>query len=84
MAWARRQWSNGSPLQIFDTMNVAALDEAFLTRNCLVHNGGRVSSALARHTRRQVGEPITFDAGVLAPMLRPKRDLAGALSALKY
>ena len=32
---------------IFDGTNSAKLDEAFLTRNCLVHNGGRVSSALA-------------------------------------
>jgi hypothetical protein len=69
---------------IFGTMNVAALDEAFLTRNCLVHNGGRVSSDLARHTRRRIGEPITFDAGAIAPMLKPMRDLAGVLSALKY
>ena len=69
---------------IFDTMDVATLDEAFLTRNCLVHNGGRVSTALALQTQRPVGEPISFDARVLAPMLNPMRELAGALGALKF
>lgn len=69
---------------IFDGMDAAKFDEAFLTRNCLVHNGGRVSSALAGHTRRPVGAPIEFDAGVLGPMLKPIRDLADALGALHF
>lgn len=69
---------------IFDGMDAAKFNEAFLTRNCLVHNGGRVSSALAGHTRRPVGAPIEFDAGVLGPMLKPMRDLADALGALHF
>ena len=80
---ADRDSDLSSVRRIFDVMDFAKLDEAFLTRNCLVHNGGRASGALARHTQRQVGEPITFGAGVLGPMLKPMRDLAGALGALQ-
>lgn len=68
--------------QIFERMDVAKLNEAFLTRNCLVHNGGRVSSALAGHAGRSVGVPIEFEAGLLGPMLKPMRDLADTLGAL--
>lgn len=69
---------------IFDATDGAKLDEAFLTRNCLVHNGGRVSSALARHTLRRAGDPITFESGTLGPLLEPMRALAGELSALRF
>ena len=69
-------------MRIFEDMDSAKLDEAFLIRNCLVHNGGRVSSALARHTRRPVGVLIEFEAGLLGPILKPMRDLADTLGAL--
>lgn len=68
--------------RVFEDMDCPKLDEAFLIRNCLVHNGGRVSSALARHTQRPVGVLIEFDAGLLGPILKPMRDLADAFGAL--
>lgn len=75
-----KDWSD--VMRVFDEMDCAKLDEAFLIRNCLVHNGGRVSSALARHTRRPVGMLIEFEAGLLGPILKPMRDLADTLGAL--
>lgn len=56
-------------------------DEAFLTRNCLVHNGGRVSTPLARFTKQPVGELIVFRDGV-SPLLKPMAKLAGHLNSL--
>jgi hypothetical protein len=40
---------------------VQVFDEAFLVRNCIVHDGGRVSSALARHSRGTRGEVLAVD-----------------------
>ena len=68
----------------FDAVGGAKFDEAFLTRHCLVHNGGRVSRALARHTGRRAGDPIAFEVGTLGPLLEPMRALAGALSTLRF
>lgn len=79
---ADREKDLSDVMRIFEDMDCAKLDEAFLIRNCLVHNGGRVSSALARHARRPVGVLIEFEAGLLGPILKPMRDLADTLGAL--
>ena len=60
------------------------LDEAFLVRNCLVHNGGKVSSALA-HFRGQItsrGESIMLDQAYGADLLAALRKFAGAVYGL--
>ena len=57
-------------------------DEAFLTRNCLVHNGGRVTAVLARISGQPVGALIVFKDGALSPMFKPMDELVGILSAL--
>jgi hypothetical protein len=81
---ANRQSDLSAIQRVFDAMDVAKLDEAFLTRNCLVHNGGRVDSRLARHMQRSAGEPIEFGPTTLAPMLKPMRDLADVIGALWF
>lgn len=57
-------------------------NEAFLVRNCIVHNGGRVSTQLARMAALQVGEPISFVQQGVRVRLKPIRELAGSLNLL--
>ena len=68
--------------EAFDAADRDKFNEAFLVRNCLVHNGGRVSSALARHAKQVAGQPIAFGDGVLNPLLRPMQRLADHLDSL--
>ena len=68
--------------EAFAAIDAHRLDEAFLLRNCVVHNGGRVSKALARHTNRGVGQRIIFGNGVLAPLLSPMKKLADWMHSL--
>lgn len=57
-------------------------NEAFLVRNCLVHNGGRVGAQLARASGLSVGDPISLARPRLQVMLRPIRELAQALNVV--
>ena len=66
----------------FEALDGRSFDEAFLVRNCLVHNGGRVSSQLAKHSGRLMGQPIEFDKAMLGRLLKPIRDIAGLLNGL--
>lgn len=66
---------------------IAAVDsrrfnEAFLVRNCLVHNGGRVSTQLARIIKQPIGKAIVFEKRYLASLLKPIRALATHLNSL--
>lgn len=55
---------------------VQLFDEAFLVRNCIVHNGGRVSSALARHSRRTRGEVLVVDKTYGTKLIRVLKEFA--------
>ena len=46
-------------------------NEPFLIRNCLVHNGRRVSRDLARLAGCRIGDPVEFDNGDLDRLLAP-------------
>lgn len=75
--------SQKKPLKdVLDRVDSSKFNEAFLVRNCLVHNGGRVSTQLARVARLTVGDPISLSRPDLQPMLLPIRELAQALNAL--
>lgn len=45
------------------------LNEAYLVRNCLVHNGGKVSSTLARYARRERGSVLALDGSYGAELM---------------
>ena len=60
----------------FKAVDTKKLDEAFLTRNCIVHNGGRVNNALASVAGRLAESMIVFRDGVLGPLLQPMRQIA--------
>ena len=63
----------------FKAVDTKKLDEAFLTRNCIVHNGGRVNNALASVAGRPAESMIVFRDGVLGPLLQPMRQIANSL-----
>lgn len=63
-------------------VDIHKFNEAFLIRNCLVHNGGRVSLELARHTNVVAGQRIVFRDGVLRPLLMPMQHLAYEVNSL--
>jgi hypothetical protein len=48
---------------------IRCFNEAFLVRNCLVHNGGKVNSPLARFARKQRGDLIVLDSKYGTPLL---------------
>lgn len=66
---------------VFAEVDTKRLNEAFLIRNSLVHNGGRTSVALARCTGRPVGELIDFKDGVTR-FVEPLRAIGGHLKAI--
>lgn len=57
-------------------------NEAFLIRNCLVHNGGRISSALARYSSLQRGLLITLNKEQYGALRRPIMKLATHINQL--
>lgn len=65
--------------KVVDTIDGERLDEGFLVRHCLVHNGGRVSTDLARIPGYEVGCAIEFGAGDVDRMLDPMRAVVRAL-----
>ena len=66
----------------FSELDAFKFDEAFLVRNCMVHNGGRVSAALSQHSNQPIGKEIVFQRKALAPLLKPLRGLAEDLNSL--
>ena len=62
-----------------DAYGDRAFNEPFLVRNCLVHNGRRVSRDLARLNGCRVGDPVEFDNGELDRMLAPMRGVVQQL-----
>ena len=66
----------------FSRVDPSKFNEAFLVRNCLVHNGGRVGAQLARSTGLEVGAPISVARPGLQSMLKPIRELAQTLNVL--
>lgn len=66
-----------------DAYGDRAFNEPFLIRNCLVHNGRRVSRDLALLTGYRIGDPVEFDNGdldrMLAPMQRVIQQIHGPL-----
>jgi hypothetical protein len=47
--------------ELLNDEDAKRLNEAFLVRNCLVHNGGRVSSALSRYSKQPRGSLLVVD-----------------------
>lgn len=66
----------------FGKLEKRAFNEAFLMRNCFVHNGGRVSSQLARYTARNRGEQIVLEKGEVGRLLDPIRETADEMTHL--
>ncbi len=66
----------------FDTLDSKTFNEAYLVRNCIVHNGGRFSTALARLTGRPAGTQIEFAQGYVAKLIKPIKGIADQLSPL--
>ena len=66
----------------FASVDAVRFDEAFLVRNSVVHNGGRVSAALSQCSQRRLSELIVFERKSLEPLLKPLRTVAEALNSL--
>ena len=64
---------------VIDRIDGVQLDEGFLVRNCLVHNGGRVSTDLAQIPGYEVGCAIEFGDGDIDRMIDPMRAVVQAL-----
>lgn len=62
--------------------DVRHFNEAYLVRNCLVHNGGRVSSALARFARFQRGEVLRVDRKYGVPLIKSVRTFAEQVNSI--
>ena len=58
------------------------LNEAFLVRNCLVHNGGRVSSALSRFSGLKRSDLIELDRRYGSSLLKTIRKFAIGLNSV--
>lgn len=67
--------------EAFARVDLKQFNKAFLVRNCLVHNGGRVSTQLARATDLRTGDTIALPRGALGPMLKQIREIANVLSS---
>lgn len=80
MPWGKRQLSAFK--ERMAKVDAKKFNEAFLVRNCLVHNGARVSTQLSRGTGKIVGKPITFASGELNAMLTSLRTLAEHMNSL--
>lgn len=64
---------------VMDSIEGNRLDESFLVRNSLVHNGGRVSTDLAQMASYEFGCVIKFGAGDVDRMVDPMRAIVRAL-----
>lgn len=62
--------------EALNELQVRHFDEAFLTRHCLVHNGGRVSGQLARLTGQTRGSLIQLGPAEGSRLIAPLRAFA--------
>lgn len=62
-----------------DAAQQRQFNEAFLVRNCLVHNGGRVSATLSHFTKELRGSAIALDNARTTTLMRSLRDFATSL-----
>jgi hypothetical protein len=62
---------------------VHQFDEAFLVRNCLVHNGGRISGPLARLTGQERGSLIRLGPADGSRLITPMRIFAQTISSVR-
>jgi hypothetical protein len=67
----------------FSGERLEKLNEAFLVRNCLAHNGGRVNAALAGFPRRAHGEVLKLDRTYGPGLMGAVVDVQQALAALR-
>ena len=64
----------------FDELDAKTFNEAFLVRNCVVHNGGRNSAVLARVNGSSAGAEIRFEGGFVTRLITPIKKIAAHLS----
>lgn len=60
---------------------VRRFNEAYLVRHCLVHNGQRVSSPLARVRGYRLGDVVELEAKRVAPLLSALQKMADGINA---
>ena len=60
------------------------LNEAFLVRNCFVHNGGRVNAALARVSGKAYGEVLLLDRKYGPELMQAIIQIQQALGTLRF
>lgn len=70
----------GTFREMLDKLEVRNFNEAFLYRNCLVHNGARVDRKLATGTGLVVGEYITLKNDKVLGLTKAVRDVAEEFS----
>ena len=69
--------------EAFSGPRLRKLNEAFLVRNCLVHNGGRVNAALSRASGRAYGDLLVLDRRYGPELMQAIIDTKGLLGALR-
>jgi hypothetical protein len=69
--------------EAFHGETLARLNEAFLVRNCFVHNGGRVNNALASEAGKVRGEMLVLDRKYGTGLMRAIISMNGQLQALR-
>ena len=66
----------------FEGLDRRKFNEAFLLRNCIVHNGGRANTMFARASGSQIGSAIGFKNGYVRELLDPIKQVAQQLSSI--
>ena len=68
----------------FSGSRLDMLNEAFLVRNCFVHNGGRVNAALSRLPGRAYGEVVVLDRQYGPRLMQAVIEVQQKLGALRF
>ena len=68
----------------FSEGRLEKLNEAFLVRNCFVHNGGRVNAALSQITGKTYGDMLVLDRKYGRALMQAVIDVEGELGALRF
>ena len=66
----------------FEGLDCRKFNEAFLLRNCIVHNGGRANTMFARASRTKIGSAIGFKNRYVSELLKPIKQIAQQLSSI--
>ena len=74
------EWDRKDIEKAFDELDAKTFNEAFLVRNCVVHNGGRNSAVLARVNGSSAGAEIRFEGGFVTRLITPIKKIAAHLS----